>query len=93
MKRLPRYDNNIGRSELAAYLALGMAGAALTVQAFFGGLQPASEPKLRSMQATSERNEVVVEKTNVLLTNILFIQQPASSGQAPPLRSLAAPQG
>ena len=93
MKRLPRYDNNTGRSELAAYLALGMAGAALTVQAFFGGLQLASESEPHSTQATSERNEVVVEKTNVLLTNVLFIQPPTPAGQAPPLRSLAAPQG
>lgn len=93
MQRLPRYDKDTGRSEFAAYLALGLAGATLTVQAFFGGLQPGGEPSLSTGIIPTEQTEVVIEKTNLLLTNVLFIQAPTPAGQAPPVRSLAAPQG
>ena len=93
MKRLPRYDKDTGRSELAAFFALGMAGATLTVVAFLNGMQPASPPSPPSELVPKARTELVAEKTNLLLTNVLFIQQPASSGQGTPSRSLAAPQG
>src|SRR5258706_7718823 len=97
MNRLPRYDKSTGWSELAAFLVLGLAGATLTGLAFFNGLKFASEPDARSALGSTQRIEMVNEeqigKTNLPLTNILFIQPPATSGQAPPSRSLAAPQG
>ncbi len=95
MNRLPRYDKSTGWSELAAFLVLGLAGATLTGLSFFNGLKFAGEPDPRSTLVWTQRMEVVKQsgKTNLPLTNILFIQPPAPAGQAPPSRSLAAPQG
>jgi hypothetical protein len=95
MNRLPGYDKNLGRSELAAFLALGLAGATLTMLAFFSGLESAGGPNHSSVSAprTEAVNQKQPNEPELTLTNVLFIRPPAASGQAPPAGSLAAPEG
>ena len=97
MKRLPGYDKNTGRSEQVAFLALALAAASLTLLAFFNDLQTAGEPEHRpvlgSSQPVATTDEEQSNGTNLAQTNVSFIQTSAPSGQAPPHRSLAAPEG
>jgi len=97
MKRLPNYDKNTGWLELSAYLALGLAGACLTGISFFDGSKSVGESNTSAGPGSKLPIEMVNETPGkelpVHLTNVIFLQSPASAGQAPPARTVAAPQG
>src|SRR2546423_4505790 len=91
VKRLPEYDNHTGRLELVAYLALGLAGATLTGLSFFNGASASSGPNALVSSPSTQRIEMVNEapgkEVPPHLTNIILLQSPTSSGQAPPART------
>ena len=96
MKRLPAYDNKTAWPELAAFLALGLAGATLTGLAFFSGPRLASAPNGVHESVPTQRMEAVNEEqnqgTNLALTNVLLIRSASPAGQSPLRSSVAAPQ-